>query len=693
MDDVYVKWGDLTPDARSRLRAILDDPESWVEPGAGDVSSSPEPRAALLRDLSHDLPVVTFSFDLGSEPGDYALDFVSENVEQVVGCSLEQAMSMGPRVLDLIHPDDVAELFGSFRRARDEMATWNFDVRLRGDDGQRWRRYMGWAMPECAGTQVRWFGALLDVDPARFDEASSVEAREHYEAIFNASNRSLVVLDRDLTVLEFNETAARTSVGDGGFALRLGERLPLEPFEDEHVAQLEASMDAVFGGQTLEFEWSGPSPVHGQERHYTVHVVPLRNARGEVSTVLIAAADVTEQRRAEYERSSWESQIAHAQRLDALSVMAAGVAHDFNNMLMIISTHASMVGFEVEDADVDDPELTELVTSEIDAIERTILRAQSMTMQLLAFTGHQLVAPVPVHPADALEECARAVRPSLPARVALEVVAPDHGWQVVVDPGQLEQILTNMAANARDAIQGAGTITLRAREEVVEQERVVRGCTLRPGEYVVFEVADDGCGIAAQDMSRIFDPFFTTKSIGAATGLGLASCFGIARGAGGAIDCESVVGEGTTFSVWLPRATTSSREGSLEFTSSPEGNPRRILLAEDQDDLRASLARLLELKGFDVVACADGEEVIELLKTDRDFAVLLTDVVMPNVGGVEAARAFFEVKPGTPVVYMSGFVDDVVFANGMDEGATFVQKPCSPGKLIEVLEEAIARGH
>ncbi len=691
MDDVYVKWGDLTPDARARLRAILDDSESWVDPQAKDVVRPLDARGALLRDLSRDLPVVTFSFYVGDRDGDYTLDFVSENVEQVVGCSLERAMSMGPEVLDLIHPDDVVSLFESFGRANVGVATWNFDVRLRGNPGQRWRRYMGWAMPERTGEQLCWFGALVDVDSARRDEATSVEAREHYEAIFNASNRALVVVDHDLNVLEFNAKAAAVSRAEGGFELRVGGRVPLDPLKDEHHAQLTASIDAVFDGRSVEFDWSGPN-VYGVERHYMMHILPLRNAAGEVTTALFAASDVTEQRRAEYERSSWESQIAHAQRVEALGVMAAGVAHDFNNMLMIISTHASMLGFEVEDVMEEHGVLVEAVAAEVDAIERTILRARSMTMQLLAFTGQQLVSPVTVYPSDALEGCARAVRPSLSSGVVLELELPEHAWSVSIDPSQLEQILTNMAINARDAIQGQGTITLGVRKGRVEHERVVHGCTLRPGEYVVFELSDDGCGISAQDISRIFDPFFTTKNLSVARGLGLASCFGIARGAGGAIDCVSEVGVGTTFSVWLPRAMHTTHDDSLEFHSSPEGSQRRILLAEDQDDLRVTLVRLLEFKGFTVVACADGEEVIDVLKNDCDFALLLTDVVMPNVGGLEAARAFSEVKPGVPVVYMSGFVDNVLFANGMEEGATFVQKPCSPSRLIEVLEEALVRG-
>ena len=407
----------------------------------------------------------------------------------------------------------------------------------------------------------------------------------------------------------------------------------------------------------------------------------LRDADGKPQGAVSMAQNITRRRAA-------EDQLRQSQKIEAIGQLTAGIAHDFNNLLL------GMLGY------------TELAQAEVEAggqaaeylrrIESSAQRAATLTGQLLAFGRRQALNAEPLELNALVTETVAMLRRVLGERIELLTVLDPELAAVRADAGQMQQVLLNLALNARDAMPDGGTLTIRTGNAEVSAGDL-RSLELEPGRYVVLSVEDEGCGMAREVSDRIFDPFFTTKSVGKGTGLGLSSTYGIVKQSGGHIEVVSEPGRGSTFDSYLPALPAAALtehqpapEQPRALSLAPEGAGRRILVVEDEEVVRTLLARTLERLGYVVETAEEPSAGLPILRERGDeFALVISDMVMPNSTGAEFAREVAEWKPELPFIFMSGYTEDVVAQSGA--AGSFLQKPFTSQTLASTVREALER--
>jgi PAS domain S-box-containing protein len=387
--------------------------------------------------------------------------------------------------------------------------------------------------------------------------------------------------------------------------------------------------------------------------------------RQGVQGVALVARDVTERRRL-------EAQLLQAQKMESMGRLAGGVAHDFNNLLTVIMGYADMASSNLDPSSE--------IRSDLGEIVKATTRAAALTRQLLTFARKQQIAPTLCNLNDLLTDMTSLLLPLIGANVQLTLrLAPDL-WSTRVDASQMEQVLINLAANARDAMPGGGRLTITTANMSAHSRP-----TAEDGDQVILSASDTGAGIAPEAIAQLFEPFFTTKEQGRGTGLGLAICYGIVRQHGGEIAVESTPGSGATFTISLPavRERPAQRPPSAPDLR-PHGN-ETILLAEDEAAVRALAARLLRAQGYSVLEAAHGGDALDVAaRHPGPIHLLLTDVVMPQLGGPALAARLLVERPTLPVLYMSGYTDGEV-----SPGAALIQKPFAPAELMRAVRAAL----
>ncbi|HET9275807.1 MAG TPA: PAS domain S-box protein [Gemmatimonadales bacterium] len=390
--------------------------------------------------------------------------------------------------------------------------------------------------------------------------------------------------------------------------------------------------------------------------------------------------DITERKRLEVE-------LLQSQKMDSLGRLAGGVAHDFNNVLTVIRGYADVLMGELGEAD---PR-----RNEVGEIRRAADRAGSLTRQLLAMSRRQVMVARPVELNALVAEMERMLRRVIGEDIAIVTLpGADVGW-ARADQGQLEQVLLNLAVNARDAMPRGGTLTIETRRVAVGDSERDHPHTLgvRPGDYAMLRVSDTGIGMDGTTVSKAFEPFFTTKPLGEGTGLGLSTVYGIIQQSNGHVTIDSTPGIGTTFRVFLPRydraAETDESEARPRRVRSATGRQPRVLLVEDDEGVRQLTRRVLEESGFGVVEARSAREALALIRGGREADVLVTDVVMPGITGRELAAELRRGRPDLPVLYLSGYTGQEV-QDGFGCLEAFLQKPYSPDALTAALEDLLA---
>jgi two-component system cell cycle sensor histidine kinase/response regulator CckA len=377
-----------------------------------------------------------------------------------------------------------------------------------------------------------------------------------------------------------------------------------------------------------------------------------------------------------------EHHVRQMQKMNAIGRLAAGVAHDFNNMLSIILSYGSLV--------LDELPADSGIRAEVDEMVGAARRAGQLTHQLLAFSRQQVLEPRIVDLNEVVGGIERLARRLLREDVTLTTsLDPSVGW-VRVDVGQMEQVILNLATNARDAMPGGGSLAITTGHIVVGDTAGPTDVSLAPGRYVTLEVSDSGGGMDEVTLARVFEPFFTTKAPGAGTGLGLATVFGVVKQSGGHIAVSSRVGHGTTFTIYLPRHEEETRigvadEGSVR-PASRAGGGETILLVEDEARVRRLVEAILRRAGYEVIEAATvGAAVEACSRTDEKIDLLLTDVVMPRMSGPELAARFTTSRPDAKVLYVSGYMD----VETMDLGLEFLRKPFTPDALLKRVRDVL----
>ena len=379
------------------------------------------------------------------------------------------------------------------------------------------------------------------------------------------------------------------------------------------------------------------------------------------------------------ERRQLQHQLLQAQKLEAIGRLAGGVAHDFNNVLTAILGSTELLLLDTP-AGV-------AAREELEIVRDAATRAQELIRQLLAFSARQVLQPAVVDLNALVESLGRMLRRLIGEDVTL-TTAPGAGLGAVrVDPGQIEQVLVNLAVNARDAMPDGGRLTIGASNaDVVDSGNVPRG------RYVVLQVTDTGVGMTPEILARVFEPFFTTKERGKGTGLGLATVYGIVQQSGGHVEVDSAPGAGTTFRIYLPRveAPVEAPPEAAPVTAPEEGS-ETVLVAEDERLVRVLVRKTLTQAGYRVLEAGGGEEALRLAaRHDGTIHLLVTDVVMPGMSGRELMRRLAEVRPNVKVLYMSGYSDEAVERHGvLDPGTAFMQKPFTPSVLARRVREVL----
>jgi len=379
----------------------------------------------------------------------------------------------------------------------------------------------------------------------------------------------------------------------------------------------------------------------------------------------IFAEDVTERR-------ALEQQLRQSQKMEAVGRLAGGIAHDFNNLLMVISGYSE---FLLERLGAE-PHLRGPAQEIASASER----ASSLTRQLLAFSRKQMLAPRILNLNDIATENLRMLTRMIGEDIDLMMVPGKELWPVRADPGQIEQVIMNLAVNARDAMPSGGKLTIETANVTLDEDYARLHAPLRPGDYVMAAITDTGGGMDAETQSHIFEPFFTTKGQ-KGTGLGLSTVYGIVKQSGGYIWVYSEVGRGTTFKIYLPRVASSGEPSAqaaapVQFQKVEPGT-ETILLVEDEANLRYLARQYLEKQGYKVIEAADGAVAMQIaVAHEAVIHLLLTDVIMPGMNGRELAQRISEIRPNVKVLYMSGYTENVIGHNGMlDAGVRLLQKP------------------
>jgi nitrogen-specific signal transduction histidine kinase/CheY-like chemotaxis protein len=393
-------------------------------------------------------------------------------------------------------------------------------------------------------------------------------------------------------------------------------------------------------------------------------------------TMMGVVRDITDQRRA-------EEQLRQAARMDAVGSLAGGVAHDFNNLLHVVVGYTSLV---LDALPPDAP-----LRAEIEQVRKASDQAVALTGQLLAFSRRQLLRPVVLDLNRVVLDFERMFRPLLGKDIALVVhTAADLG-RVSADPSQLEQVIMNLALNARDAMPQGGTLTIETANRELDNAYCSQRADVKSGHYVELKVSDTGHGIDEALRERIFEPFFTTKDKGKGTGLGLSTVFGIVTQSGGHITVDSRPGQGATLTVYLPQSERPlARPGALAEVPLRSGS-ETILVVDDDDKVRELTRTILARSGYHVLEAENAGEALMISEQHQaPIHLLLTDVVMPRIGGRALAERLVRARPDIKVVFMSGYADDPAKLQGvLEAGAAFISKPVVPAALQRRIREVL----
>ncbi len=468
--------------------------------------------------------------------------------------------------------------------------------------------------------------------------------------------------------------------------VKFRKRLPengngVEPVEDaeRHAGSGESGIKGEFIAEIVD------GRVVPVERTTT----PLHSANGEQNGWVWVLHDIS--RRIENERivRAQSERLLRSQKMEAIGRLTGGIAHDFNNLLTVIMGYSRLIIDELGDADIPG---REAIVNDVEGIQKAAMRSAALTKQLLSFSRNQNVERRPTDLNAALTEVEAILRQLLKDNISLTIELTGGPGVVFADPSQLEQVITNLVVNARDSMPDGGRLLIRTEGKYVSLSDVIGRDDVEPGEFVVLTVSDNGSGMDPETAGRIFDPFFTTKECGKGTGLGLSTVYGIVSQSRGFIDVESRLGEGTTFTVCLPAYLEGGTGVRIE-TESPEKDTgaETILLVEDDDSIRTLVSRLLRQKGYQVLDASNaGEALLEAENFGGTIHLLLSDIVMPLMSGVNLAIRLRESRPNIGVILMSGYPDSSLSdEERLTMGFHFLEKPVDPGTLTRSVRQIL----
>jgi two-component system cell cycle sensor histidine kinase/response regulator CckA len=644
-----------------------------------DIDTAIREERNKLLDFLNNAPIGFYSVDTNGH-----FRFINQTLAHWLGRTPSEIIASGARLHEFIAPPPAAGTPPSQPFGAQGTATQRGEVALKTREG---RIAPAWIAQNVvgAGTETRTRSVVCDLTPER-EWKAAVRSSERFRRCFANAPVGIALLDRFGRFEEANRAVGEL-FGTTPQALKGQELIALlnEEDRDRIAAKLAAAADGRVDPEAVEVRLKRPSDkamvLFLSRLQDTAEGTPVAGSDlgGGLTLHFI---DVTEQK-------NLEIQFAQSQKMQAVGQLAGGVAHDFNNLL------TAMIGFcdlLLLRSSPGDPSFADIMQ-----IKQNANRAANLVRQLLAFSRQQTLQPRVLNITDVLYELRHLLARLLGENIKLDVVHGRDLGLAKVDQGQLEQVIINLAVNARDAMPGGGTLTIRT-AKVRQEQALRRGHEVMPaGDYIVIEVADTGVGISKDNLARIFDPFFSTKELGSGTGLGLSTVYGIVKQTGGFVFVNSVPGRGAAFEIYLPRYQAA--DGALPARLDP-AEPAvikdltghgTIMLVEDDDPVRIFGARALRNKGYKVIEAKSGEAALDLIRNATEkIDLLITDVVMPRMDGPQLAREVREIHSDMKVIFISGYTEDA-FRQHLDSDSDidFLPKPFSLKQLATKVRDVI----
>jgi PAS domain S-box-containing protein len=631
------------------------------------------------RMLVEQLPVATYILAPDSE-----VDYISPQIETILGFTPAEADANDEFWNERLHPEDRERIPALWREARSGNGHFRAEYRmLARDGGVVWVRDEAVVAHDEQSEPLYVQGYLADITEAKETEQAIVRLSHQNELLLGSAGEGIIGLDLDGRVTFANPAALRLTGYDADDLLGrdLHAAVHHTRADGSACAASDCRLTAVLrDGESRHLESELHWRKDGTSYPADCTTTPIREHGQPVGAVVVL--------RDTSERAQLEEQLRQSQKLEAVGQLAGGIAHDFNNLMTVIAGHSELA-LTRPHADDDGPLL-----EHVREISQAAQRASALTQQLLAFSRRQVLQPRLLD----LNEVVAGARPLLARLIGEDLQldvrqAPQLG-SVRADRIQLEQVLMNLAVNARDAMPGGGSITLETGNVELSAADLQGHAHAHPGQFVMLAVTDSGCGIPAEIRERVFEPFFTTKEQGQGTGLGLATVYGIVAQSGGLVTVDSTVGTGTRFTLYLPRqAGEATPEQALTAAPTPTSSATSsatILIVEDEQLVRELTREMLELRGHHVLAAENGQQALELVRTTNEqIDILLTDVIMPGISGPQLAEQILDTHPHIEVIYTSGYSYDEVSRRGeIDEHLRFLPKPFTLNELSTAIAQA-----
>jgi PAS domain S-box-containing protein len=524
---------------------------------------------------------------------------------------------------------------------------------------------------DASGTIIGAAAVARDVTERKQAE----EIRLQLAAIVESSEDAIFATNLDGTITTWNEAAERLFGYSARQATSQSVQMIITP---DHSQEKQEILRKIARGERINQLETVCMTREGKRVDVSISVSPVKDASGRIVGTSTIARDTSDRKRL-------REQLLQAQKVEAIGRLAGGVAHDFNNILTTIIGYCDLTR---EQLSVDHE-----TRANIEEIAAAAERAASLTRQLLAFSRKQTLQPKILDLNAVIGNLDKMLRRLIGEDVDLITKLMPNLGRVKADPGQIEQVITNLAVNARDAMPNGGKLLIETANVALDAETARLPEDMRPGDYVMIAVTDTGSGMTDEVKAHLFEPFFTTKPQGHGTGLGLSTCYGIVKQSGGCVNVYSEPGHGTTFKIYLPFIPVPAAAGSsAQSPVPPQAGKETILLVEDDLSVRGLNARLLRSRGYNILEAGNGQEALRVAEqhTPGEIALLLTDVIMPEMGGKELAQHFRAAYPDAKVLFCSGYTQEAIDRGGeLEPGIAFLQKPFTPASLSHKIREVL----
>jgi PAS domain S-box-containing protein len=603
--------------------------------------------------------------------------YISPQIEAMLGFSADEWLGDPGLVLKQLHPDDRERVLAEVFQSKDTGKPLSSEYRLLARDGHIvWVRDEAIVMRDEAGRPCFMQGLLLDISEQKRKEEMLQKSESKFRTIFERVAVGIALVSIDGQLMESNPALREM--------LRYGEEELRHRVFNEFIHPEDVAIDVDLDQELIA----------GKRDHYQIekrfirkdggvvwcqlNVSFIRGGQQERPFTICMVEDITERKRL-------ETQFFQSQKMETIGRLAGGIAHDFNNLLTVIKGYTQLSLNHIQEGDP--------CRENIEEIKGAAERAAELTNQLLTFSRRQILDMKVLDLNAIVRGLEKMTGRIIGEDIEMFTVLDDHLARVKTDPGQIEQVILNLVVNARDAMPAGGKLAIETANVVLDDTYARTHIGVTPGSYVMLSVSDTGCGISPEIKELIFEPFFTTKEEGKGTGLGLSTIYGIVKQSGGNIWVYSEPGRGTTFKIYLPRVEEET--GALPVQDDTDHLPKgkeTVLLVEDDPSLRALAARVLRYQGYKVIEATNGHEAIGIARENvqERIHLLLTDVVMPHMGGRELVKRMKTLHPEIRVLFISGYTEHAItYHAGLKPGTPFLQKPFSPTALAKKVREVL----